>query len=434
MDALPSRRLRFAPSGRARWVVVTIAAIVVLLVAGVVIRDELRARAAREAARRSLADGRLAKAEEALGRWLGVRPRAAEAHFLKARVALGQERPQEAVVELVTARALGYPAAPIDRLEAILRARAGQHAEAVPILRRILEGSEAPDPEVAEALARVYLETYRFRAAADAIDRWIRDAPDDATPYLWRTEVRERLDPDREAQIDDYRAALERDPGLDRAQLGLADALRLTGRTEEAAAAYASYLARRPDDPAGHLGAGLVAEDRGDEESAALHLDRTLALDPANAPALSARASIAMRRGEQDAALALLDRAVRHAPHDLEVRYRRGLCLARLGRLDEALAEQQVAARLKEDDRRLAEIQQQLIQNPGDPALQVEIARWLIEHGHEEEGIRWARKVLGERPDDREANRLMARIHERAGDHGLANYFRLQAEASPPSK
>ena len=45
----------------------------------------------------------------------------------------------------------------------------------------------------------------------------------------------------------------------------------------------------------------------------------------------------------------------------------------------------------------MGELQRALVANPGDLALQAEVARWMIEHGHEEEGVRWARKILGER-------------------------------------
>ena len=118
----------------------------------------------------------------------------------------------------------------------------------------------------------------------------------------------------------------------------------------------------------------------------------------------------------------------------MEIRHRRGLCLARLGRHDEARAEQEEAARLREDDQRLSKLQQALVANPGDPRLQGEVMRWMFEHGHEEEGLRWARKILGERPNDPEANRLMAEYHERGGNPGLANYYRLQAKRLRPRR
>lgn len=408
--------------------VVAAAAVAVgLAAAGVLIRDELRVIDAAEAARRATAEAKFAEAEVALKRWLAARPKAAEPHFLLARVAVALGRPQEAIAELHRARALGHPAGPVDRLDAILRARAGRHAEAEPILRRILTRSDAPDPEAAEALARVYLETFELRAAAEVLERWIRDAPGDATPYLWRTEIDSRLDGDQLARARDFRAALERDPSLDRARLGLADALRLAGRPDEAATEYEAHLARRPDHPAGHRGAGLNALDRGDDAEAIRRLERALALDPADASALSARAGISLRIGDFTDALAMMDRAVRSNPHDVEIRHRRGLCLARLGRLDEAKAEHEAAARLRDDERRLSELRRSLVRDPKNREIQGEIARWMIEHGHEGEGIRWARNVLRDRPDHAATHRVLAAYYDRSGNPGLANFHRLQA-------
>jgi tetratricopeptide (TPR) repeat protein len=401
--------------------------------AGVGLRDWLATRNVADSARREVAARRFARAEGPLRAWLRARPGHAEPHYLAAVVAVELGRPQEAIGELARARALGHPPEPIDRLDAILRARAGRSSEAEPVLRRLLDHSDAPDPEADEALARIYLEAYNLPAAARLLDRWARDAPDDPRPYLWRVEVDTRLDPDPAAQVRDYRAAIARDPTLDSARLGLADALRRAGRPDEAAAEYEAYLARKPDAPAGHLGAGLVALDRGDRNAAIRHLDRAVALAPGDAPTLSARAGIELTRGEAAAALSLLDRAVRADPFDAEVRHRRGLALARLGRADEARAEREQAARLRADERRLGEVQQALVRDPKSLDLQAEVARWMVEHGREPEGLRWARKVLGERPGHPAANRLMAEFHRRRGEAGLANYFRSRAvEATAP--
>jgi tetratricopeptide (TPR) repeat protein len=405
-----------------------------LVAALVPLRGWLAIRGAAASARRELAARRFAEAEGPLRRWLDARPRESEPHYLVAVVAVGLGRPQEAINELARARALGHPPGPIDRLDAILRARAGRGSEAEPVLRRLLDRSDAHDPEAAEALARIYLEDYNFPAAARALDRWVRDAPDDPRPHLGRVEVDTRLGHDASAPLRDYRAALARDPGLAPARLGLAEALRRAGRPDEAAAEYAAYLALRPDDGAGHLGAGLIALDRGDPGAAAVHLDRAIALTPESAPALSARAGIALLEGEDAAALAMLDRAVRADPFDVEARHRRGLALARLGRPAEARDEGERVARLRDDARRLGEIQQALVRDPKSPDLQAEVARWMIDHGHDEEGLRWARKALRDRPDHPASNRLMVEHHDRRGEPGLANYYRTRSAVPDPAR
>jgi Flp pilus assembly protein TadD len=423
------RRTVFSARRGARVAALLIA---LTILSGVVlwIRAEWAVWSEARAARRAFAAGRLAEAEARIDRWLTARPGSGEAHFLKAWFAFCSERPQVAIDELARARSLGYPAPSLDRLDAIVRARARRYTEAEPVLRRILAQSVSPDPEVEEALAQVYLETYHFQAAAAVLDRWMRGAPLDPKPYLWRIEIDERLNPDPALKIANYRAALERDPYLDKARLGLADELRKLHRHAEAALEYATYLAHRPDDPAGLLGAGLTALESGDEAAAQGYLDRALKLAPNDPDAQDGRARLALRRGEASTALAGFDRALALQPHDVQFHYHRALCLARLGRRDEARAEQATAERLRRDEAELVKIQQALVRDPNNIAMQTTVARWLYEHGHQDEGLRWARKIVSERPADPEANRLLADYHQRRGEAGLAKYYQIQADGA----
>src|SRR5262249_52378625 len=132
--------------------------------------------------------------------------------------------------ELARADELGYPREPLARLRGLLLARANRGAEAEPLLLQSWESSRQPDPEVAEALARPYLGGLPLAAARTALDRWTREVPGDARPYLWRAEINLRSEDNPEILIADYRAALARDPDLDRARLGLADQLRANHR------------------------------------------------------------------------------------------------------------------------------------------------------------------------------------------------------------
>jgi tetratricopeptide (TPR) repeat protein len=416
---------------RARWAVAIALTVAALAVAGWQARKQVIIGRAARATRRAVAEGRYAEAEGHLARWLRARPGSDEAHELKARVALAADRLPEAAAEWQRARELGRPLEALDPVRAMLLARQGGHeAEAEPILLTARSNAQETDPQVEEALARIYLATYRFGFALDAIDRWRRAAPGDPKPYLWKVEVDDRTDAGPAALIADYREALRRNPDLDRARLGLADALRRANQHREAAAEYTAYLDRKPDDPAGLVGAGEAALALGGDAEAIRRFDRALAIDPEHVPALLARAGVAMRRGEAAAALGLLDRALRREPDDPEIRHRRSMALARLGRADEARAEREAAARVRRDAARLAELRDRLVRTPGDLGLQAEAARWLIEHGHDAEGLAWARKVLATRPDHPETCRLLADYYERRGDHGLARGYRVQA-ASP---
>ena len=204
------------------------------------------------------------------------------------------------------------------------------------MLRRAFEEQHAPDRQVDEALAKVYLETYDLTRSAAVLKVWARDFPDDPKPYLWWAEVHGRAADQQSMVENDYREALRRDPSLARADLGLAEELRKAHRNAEAAAEYDACLALEPNNAAAHLGAGRNLMEHGDEPAAARHLNRAMVLDPKNAEPYKELAEAASRRGDWAASLALLDRAVALDPYDVGVRNSRGLALSRLGRIDEA--------------------------------------------------------------------------------------------------
>jgi Flp pilus assembly protein TadD len=387
-------------------------------------------RAARDA-RQALAAGRYDEAGNELARWLRAAPDASEAHLLKGRAAVAMGRLPEAVDELKRAQALGHPRDGLALLRAIIAAKAGRHAEAEPTLKQAFDAGRTPDRQVDEALAKVYLQTYNLEGAAGVLDRWAREFPDDPKPHLWRAEVHSRTGGDAGAVERDYREALARDPSLVRARLGLADELRKAHRNAEAAAEYDAYFALEPGDAAAHLGAGQNLMEQGDEAAAARHLHRAIELDDKNAEAMKELAQAAVRHGEWAAALALLDRAIALDPTDLPLRHRRGLALARLGRAGEARAEQAAASRLRVELESLNEARKRLVASPHDRKSQLEVARWMFDHAQDKEGARWAEKILGEWPDDPEASRLLAGYHERRGEIGLANFYRLRAQTEP---
>jgi Flp pilus assembly protein TadD len=156
-----------------------------------------------------------------------------------------------------------------------------------------------------------------------------------------------------------------------------------------------------------------------------------MALDPKSAEPYKELAEAALRRGDWAASLALLDRAIALDPYDVGVRQSRGLVLSRLGRIDEARAEQAAAARLRADLDHLNALRARLIDSPHDWNSQLQVARWLFDHGHDKEGARWALKICAERPNDPEASRLLAGYHQRRGETGLANFYRVHASADP---
>jgi tetratricopeptide (TPR) repeat protein len=383
-------------------------------------------------ARRAFAAGRLDEAADAMGRWLKASPRSADAHYLAARIAWAGHDPATARRELDRAWTLGYPRESLVGLRGLVLARADRSAEAEPWLREAMEKQRPVDPEVAEALVRIYLGTFRLAEAGAVLDQWAREAPEDARPHLLRTEVDLRTDASNDDLIARYREALRRDPGLDKARLGLAEQLRQSRRHAEAAVEYATYLDHRPDDPLGYLGAGQNALDHGEESEAIRLFDRALAMAPNDSVLLAARGTVELRHGRLAAALQFFDRAVAASPYDATHRYQRMLILSRLGRKAESEAERQAVDRIRADDKEFLQISRALRDSPQDSRLRSEAAQWLMSHGHEEEAVEWANLVLRAQPAHPAMNRLLADYYRKKGQVGLANFYEAQAAPAPP--
>jgi Flp pilus assembly protein TadD len=380
-------------------------------------------------AREAVEAGRFAEAQAPLDRWLSARPDSAEAHYLRGRALVGLDRPEDALRELDRARQLGHPEPPLERLAGIVLARGGLREAAEPLLLRARARAGTPDPEVEAALTRLYFEADRIQLAQRAVLRWAVAAPDDPTPWRWRAEIDARLRVVPRALADDYRNILRRDPGDDRARLGLAEALRDGGELAAAEAGFADYLRDHPDSADALAGLGRTAMGFGRMDEAAALLDRALDRDPRQPEALQARASIHMRRGEWAEALPLLDRAVEARPENPEAHFGRGLALKRLGRDAEADAEVAAANRIRRDTEALIHYRRELSLHPRDLALMAEAAEWMLLHDHEDEGLVWARRVLESPGSHPETARLLAEYYGREGDEAQANYYRLLAES-----
>jgi tetratricopeptide (TPR) repeat protein len=371
----------------------------------------------------ALEQGRIDEAAAALERWLRSAPDSADAHYLKARIAWIQNDPSTVDRELTQAERLGYSWNQLARLRGLLLARGSQKSEAEAMLRWQFNHSSKPDSEVAEALARLYLGTYRLGDAAAVLDRWMREVPSDARPYLLQADIDLRNHASSDVMIGRYQAALARDSSLAQARLGLAGQLQSDRRYAEAATEYAAYLASKPKDPLGYLRAGQNALEMGDEQSARALLDKALALAPHDSEVLAAHATLELRGGRLEKALHFFEQSIKADPFDHWNHYQRMLILARQGRKAEAEEERQTVERLKREQAHFGEISDRLLRNPLDLQLRSEAAQWLMEHGHDEEAVDWANLVLQTNPSDPAMNRLLANHYRKKGQLGLANFY-----------
>lgn len=429
----PPRAQQALASNRRKHLVIIIVAVVFTMasLAAVWLYVQMADRCDAQTVRHALEQGQLDEAYRVLEHWLGNRPQAAEAYYLKARLAWARNDLPTAQQGLTRARALGYPVGQLLELRGLLLARTNQTAEAEPLLRKAAETARQIDPDVAEALVRIYLGEFRLGRAAEVLNRWLREWPDDGRPYFLQTEIDTRNRASADVIIAHYRAALDRDPTLHLARLRLADSLRLNHRNDEAATEYTSCLNHNPDDTLAHLGAGQNALIMGDLPGAIGHLDRALVLAPHDPVVLGARASVEIRQSRLDAALEYLDRAVKADPFDYGNRYQRMLILSRQGKSEQADAERRALDRIRKDETEFAEVARQLERDPLNPQLRGRAARWLMDHGHEAEAIDWAKLVLRSAPSDPAMNRLLAGYYRKQGNVGLANFHEAHSTPSP---
>jgi tetratricopeptide (TPR) repeat protein len=350
----------------------------------------------------------------------------AEAHYLWARVELAADRPGEALAAIERARSLGYPGSQLDRLALAIRGRIDRNGDVEPLLRAALQESAGPQPEVTEALARIYLMRYEFVQAAGAIARWKRDAPSDPRPYLYQNEIDQRLGVPAAVLIANDREALRRDPELGPARLDLADRLCTAGDHAQAAIEYRLYFSQGHDNVEGHLGAGRNELALGNIEAAIGHFDRGLALNPHDPDALSERAGIDLRRRDPAAALRRLQVACQVDPQNWEIHYRYSRALHALGDLAAAESELTVSQRLQAEHRQFQGILERLAIHPRDPDSRHAAVSWLLAHAREDEGLRLAEQLFRDHPGHRATHQLLADYYERRGRPGLANYHRTQ--------
>ena len=379
--------------------------------------------------RNALSARRYDEARGLVQRWIRERPGSADARYYAAWLALVDEQPKEAFEAIEQASRLGYDPARLGLLKAIYQARGGQVNQAEPVLREAFEQNREPMTEVARELARIYLTTYRLPYAAVAVERCRTLTPEDPQPYLWSNEIVTRSYGDPSILIRNYRAALERDPSLDAARRGLAQQLSKERRFDEADQEYRELLRRNPKDASALVGIGRNAFHQGDLDGAVKEFEAALEVDPRHLDALKELAQADLRLGRFDRACRRFELIIQAEPYDhvIHSSYSRALELS--GDAARARSEAELSARLRKESDRMAQLQYNLLQNPNDLASRFEVARWLLEHGKADEGLRWTREILRTRPDHLPTHQVLADYYEKHGDPGLANYHRLRASA-----
>jgi tetratricopeptide (TPR) repeat protein len=413
----------------------TVAATLILAVGGAYVAHGLyhRHRVA-QTVRKLVAAHRYDAAREPLRRWLQEQPGSGEAYYYKAWLALTAEQAPEAAEAIVQATNRGFDRAALNLLSAIYQAYSNRFSEAEPTLRQAYDARLEPQAEVAKALARVYLSTYRLSQAAELIQHWKTLAPEDPLPYLWSNEVTSRsTDVVPLILIQNYRAALERDPSLDKARLGLAEQLSKDLRFDEAEEEYRACLKRNPKNAMALVGLGRNAFQHGDLQTARQYFEAAVEADPREPAALKELAQTEMRTGRLQQACERFKVLVQIEPYDHEIRYMYSQVLNRLGDEAQFRVESELAVRLRKEHDEFLQLGIKLVQGDDDLESRFRVAKWMLEHGHHDEGLNWTNDILRTQPRHAPTHRLLADYYRKHGDAGLANYHSLMASTGQDS-
>ena len=113
-------------------------------------------------------------------------------------------------------------------------------------------------------------------------------------------------------------------------------------------------------------------------------------------------------------------------PFDHEVRYSYAQALKLAGDPINSRKEFEEAAQLRTEHDHIVQLRYGVLKNPRDLDSRFQVAKWMMEHGHEDEGLKWTTELLRADPQHGPTHRVLADYYARHGDPGLANYHRLE--------
>ncbi len=222
---------------------------------------------------------------------------------------------------------------------------------------------------------------------------------------------------------------LERDfPDLDRARLGLAQQLSKARRFDDAKQEFLAYLQRNPNDASAQVGLGRIAFREGDIEGSACDTSSRFSRQTrALADALRELGQIDLRLGRFQKARERLELLTRIEPFDYQVRYSYAHALRLAGDDARSDAELAQAARLRKEQDEIGQLKSRLMMDPRNSDACFQVAKWMFDHGHQEEGLFWTNEVLRAVPRHAPSHRILAEYYEKHGDAGWRTITRLVA-------
>jgi tetratricopeptide (TPR) repeat protein len=350
---------------------------------------------------------------------LRIRPRSAELHLLAGRTARQAGKYSTAWDHLHRYRELHQGVSSDLQLEEyLLRAQTGELDEVFPFLTPHLAEDDAQTPLILETLSHAYLFLFRFDNAEQCLERWLKLQPDNVQALFLRSSFYSLVDK-IDLAIADLRRTLELDPERIPSRLLLAQTLKESHHTEEAAQEYEIALRQEPTNWKARLGLASCYVDLREWSKAESLMQgySTEGLDEAEWSHLMGR--IAEGQGRYTEAIRYLQAAIDARPSDNVACYHLILCYQRLKDETSASKYQDLLDRIQKDQGRLI-----LITNkeknalPSNPDLCCELGEICLRLGIQRRGVHWLQAALQLNPRCQRAHEQLLHYYESLGPQG----------------
>ncbi len=266
---------------------------------------------------------------------------------------------------------------------------------------RMLQSVLAEDPNITLArrsLALAFVELRQYAAAIVQLRRLQADGAADADDLLVLSEALRVTGKTDEARTLLAEAA-RLDPRSPEPALTEARVLRAEHKLAEAKAAYQRVLAMAPGNPEALVGLGDLALEAGDPMEAGSYFERARARDPEDGVAALRLAVVRAREGRFDEALPLFEQVVQQSPTDVDALAGLAASLARTGQPAAAVPyfERALHAGLR------------------TPALLNGLGFARLESGNQEGALEALRASLALRPDQPQVAQVVRQLSETLG-------------------
>lgn len=218
-----------------------------------------------------------------------------------ARLALAENETAKAYQLLSQMQRLGVHESWLERLMADLAAGKGLWAQSLGHLKEAMAQDGGGDPEDLLTASELSILAGDKQGAVAFCRQAVKLAPG-ATTYGGLGEAWFALE-EVDSALVYLRLAVEQDPNNTRFRFNLANALEVSGQTEEADFHFQTFLQQQPNDPIGHFNYAIHLEKMGRTAEALLSVDRAIALDQGMLTARVVRVQLLEELGRWEDAL-----------------------------------------------------------------------------------------------------------------------------------